>query len=243
MMVDTHEPSQESIQEFFVDKKTKEFLKKKWHTSSDKVKIKDFKSSSISDEDYMMLKKVIQVLKEETEDYAKYKRAFNSLCKACHLVPDGTIITKYKLTKSKEEDKNILEVSYAYNTKAITLPADTKLYHQSVVSGIKELIPRWKLRGKNNGGYLCDKPRVYLTMSKSLPRISTDNKLTGRLYTYEVLKTPTSVYVDPLLPDTFQKCVYVESNSPIPVKQIENSGVVNKIVDKIKVNAKAEEKK
>ena len=80
-------------------------------------------------------------------------------------------------------------------------------------------------------------------MSKSLPRISTDNKLTSRLYTYEVLKTPTSVYVDPLLPDTFQKCVYVESNSPIPVKQIENNGVVNKIVDKIKVNAKTEEKK
>lgn len=238
MMVDTHEPSQESIQEFFVDKKTKEFLKKKWHTSSDKVKIKDFKSSSISDEDYMMLKKVLQVLKEETEDYAKYKRAFNSLCKACHLVPDGTIITKYKLTKSKEEDKNILEVSYAYNTKAITLPAGTKLYHQSVVKGIKELIPRWKLRGKNESGYLCDKPRVYLTMSKSLPRISTDNKLNTKLYSYEVITTPTKVFVDPLLPDVFQKAVYVETMNPIPVRPVDNKGVIDKVVDKVRVEAK-----
>ena len=155
MIVDMNSNDQ-VLQELFVDKETKEFLKSKWSTSSDKSRPKDFKSSSITDEEYMRLKEVFKVLREETEDYAKYKRAFNSLCKACHIVPDGTIITKYKLSKSKEEDKNILEVSYAYNTKAITLPAGTKLYHQTVVKGIKELIPRWKLRGKNESGYLCD---------------------------------------------------------------------------------------
>ena len=218
-------------------------LKSKWSTSSDKSRPKDFKSSSITDEEYMRLKEVFKVLREETEDYAKYKRAFNSLCKACHIVPDGTIITKYKLTKSKEEDKNILEVSYAYNTKAITLPAGTKLYHQTVVKGIKELIPRWKLRGKNESGYLCDKPRVYLTMSKSLPRISTDNKLNTRLYSYEVITTPTKVFVDPLLPDVFQKAVYVETMNPIPVRPIDNKGVIDKVVDKVRVDAKVEAKK
>lgn len=232
----------EVLQELFVDKETKEFLKSKWGTSSDKSRqLKEFKSSSISDEEYMRLKDVFKVLKEETEDYAKYKRAFNSLCKACHIVPDGTIITKYKLTKSKEEDKNTLEVSYSYNTKAITLPAGTKLYHQTVVKGIKELIPRWKLRGKNEGGYLCDKPRVYLTMSKSLPRISTDNKLNTRLYQYEVVTTPTKVFVDPLLPDVFQKAVYVESTTPIPVKPVEKSDV-EKVLDKVRVDAKVEAK-
>lgn len=242
MIVDTNSNDQ-VLQELFVDKETKEFLKSKWSTSSDKSRPKDFKSSSITDEEYMRLKEVFKVLREETEDYAKYKRAFNSLCKACHIVPDGTIITKYKLTKSKEEDKNILEVSYAYNTKAITLPAGTKLYHQTVVKGIKELIPRWKLRGKNESGYLCDKPRVYLTMSKSLPRISTDNKLNTRLYSYEVITTPTKVFVDPLLPDVFQKAVYVETMNPIPVRPIDNKGVVDKVVDKVRVDAKVEAKK
>lgn len=242
MIVDTNSNDQ-VLQELFVDKETKEFLKSKWSTSSDKSRPKDFKSSSITDEEYMRLKEVFKVLREETEDYAKYKRAFNSLCKTCHIVPDGTIITKYKLTKSKEEDKNILEVSYAYNTKAITLPAGTKLYHQTVVKGIKELIPRWKLRGKNEGGYLCDKPRVYLTISKSLPRISTDNKLNTRLYSYEVITTPTKVFVDPLLPDVFQKAVYVETMNPIPVRPIDNKGVIDKVVDKVRVDAKVEAKK
>lgn len=242
MIVDTNSNDQ-VLQELFVDKETKEFLKSKWSTSSDKSRPKDFKSSSITDEEYMRLKEVFKVLREETEDYAKYKRAFNSLCKACHIVPDGTIITKYKLSKSKEEDKNILEVSYAYNTKAITLPAGTKLYHQTVVKGIKELIPRWKLRGKNESGYLCDKPRVYLTMSKSLPRISTDNKLNTRLYSYEVITTPTKVFVDPLLPDVFQKAVYVETMNPIPVRPIDNKGVIDKVVDKVRVDAKVEAKK
>lgn len=237
MIVDTNSNDQ-VLQELFVDKETKEFLKSKWSTSSDKSRPKDFKSSSITDEEYMRLKEVFKVLREETEDYAKYKRAFNSLCKACHIVPDGTIITKYKLSKSKEEDKNILEVSYAYNTKAITLPAGTKLYHQTVVKGIKELIPRWKLRGKNESGYLCDKPRVYLTMSKSLPRISTDNKLNTKLYSYEVITTPTKVFVDPLLPDVFQKAVYVETMNPIPVRPIDNKGVIDKVVDKVRVDAK-----
>lgn len=242
MIVDMNSNDQ-VLQELFVDKETKEFLKSKWSTSSDKSRPKDFKSSSITDEEYMRLKEVFKVLREETEDYAKYKRAFNSLCKACHIVPDGTIITKYKLSKSKEEDKNILEVSYAYNTKAITLPAGTKLYHQTVVKGIKELIPRWKLRGKNESGYLCDKPRVYLTMSKSLPRISTDNKLNTRLYSYEVITTPTKVFVDPLLPDVFQKAVYVETMNPIPVRPIDNKGVIDKVVDKVRVDAKVEAKK
>ena len=242
MIVDTNSNDQ-VLQELFVDKETKEFLKSKWSTSSDKSRPKDFKSSSITDEEYMRLKEVFKVLREEAEDYAKYKRAFNSLCKACHIVPDGTIITKYKLSKSKEEDKNILEVSYAYNTKAITLPAGTKLYHQTVVKGIKELIPRWKLRGKNESGYLCDKPRVYLTMSKSLPRISTDNKLNTKLYSYEVITTPTKVFVDPLLPDVFQKAVYVETMNPIPVRPIDNKGVIDKVVDKVRVDAKVEAKK
>ena len=105
------------------------------------------------------------------------------------------------------------------------------------------MIPRWKLRGKNESGYLCDKPRVYLTMSKSLPRISTDNKLNTRLYSYEVITTPTKVFVDPLLPDVFQKAVYVETMNPIPVRPVDNKGVIDKVVDKVRVDAKVEAKK
>lgn len=226
---------EQSLQELFIDDETKELLKS-WKTSDESKKKKTFKSSTISDEDYMELKEVFKVLHNETEDYKEYKKAFDRLCKFAHIVPEGTIITKYELSKGKEDDKNNLFVEYAYNTRSFTLPAGTKLYHQSVVAGIKELLPKFKLRGKTENGYLCNKPRVYLTMSKSLPRISTDNKLSDKLHTYEVLKTPTKVFVDPLLPDIFQKAVYVETMVPIPVKELEPS----KILDTIKSTIKGE---
>lgn len=118
------------------------------------------------------------------------------------------------------------------------------MYHQSPVGGIKELIPRWKLRGNTKDGYLCDKPRVYLTMSKSLPRISTDNKIGSKLYSYEVLRTPTKVFVDPLLPDKIQRAVYVETINPIPVKPMESEGVVDKVTNVVKsVAGKPEDSK
>ena len=246
-MNEFNEFNQEPIQEFFGRKNddTKEFVKNKWYTSGDNSrKLREFKSSTISDKEYIRLKDVFQVLREETKDFAKYKRAFNSLCKACHIAPEGTLITKFKLSKGKEEDKNTLEVSYTFNTKAITLPAGTRLYHQSPVGGIKELIPRWKLRGNTKDGYLCDKPRVYLTMSKSLPRISTDNKIGSKLYSYEVLRTPTKVFVDPLLPDKIQRAVYVETINPIPVKPMESEGVVDKVTNVVKsVASKPEDSK
>lgn len=227
-----NDSSYESLEELFVDKDTKALLSK-WKTSNESGKTKEFETSMITDEEYMKLKEVFKVLHSETEDYSKYKKAFNALCKAAHIVPDGTIIIKYELSKGKDDDRNNLYVKYAENTRPITLPEGTKLYHQSVVGGIKELIPKWKLRGKNEAGYLCDKPRVYLTMSKSLPRISTDNKLKDRLYSYEVVNTPAKVFVDPLLPDIFQKAVYVETETPIPVKPLKSDTILGKIKEKI----------
>ena len=217
----------ESLAELFVDQETKEFLSK-WKTGNEVHKMKEFKTSTLTDKEYLAMKEVFSVLKTEKDDYDRYKKAFNKLCKFCNIVPNGTIITKYELSKGKEDDKNNLYVEYTENTRPITLPADTKLYHQSVVGGIKELIPRWKLRGKNENGYLCDKPRIYLTMSKKLPKISTDNKLSDKMHIYEVLNTPDKVFVDPLLPDVFQKAVYVETDKPIPVKEITPDTIIDK---------------
>ena len=81
-------------------------------------------------------------------------------------------------------------------------------------------------------------------MSKSLPRVSTDNKIGKKLYSYEVLRTPTKVFVDPLLPDKIQRAVYVETISPIPVKPMESEGVVDKVTNVVKsVTGKSEDSK
>ena len=66
MIVDMNSNDQ-VLQELFVDKETKEFLKSKWSTSSDRSSLKTFKSSSINDKEYMRLKEVFKVLKEETK--------------------------------------------------------------------------------------------------------------------------------------------------------------------------------
>lgn len=224
---------QSILQELFVDKETKEWLKSNFKTGNEVHKMKEFKTSTITDDEYVKIKEIFNTLKTETEDYKKYKKAFDALCKICHIVPDGTIITKYKLSKGKKDDENNLYIEYTENTRPISLPEGTKLYHQSPVDDIKELIPRWKLRGKNENGYLCDKPRVYLTMSKSLPKISTDNKLTSKIHTYEVINLPAKVFVDPLLPDVFQKAVYVETTTPIPVKKLVPENVMDKVKSKI----------
>ena len=65
-------------------------------------------------------------------------------------------------------------------------------------------------------------------MSKKLPKISTDNKLSDKMHIYEVLNTPDKVFVDPLLPDVFQKAVYVETDKPIPVKEITPDTIIDK---------------
>ena len=81
-MNEFNEFNQEPIQEFFGKKNddTKEFVKNKWYTSGDNSrKLREFKSSTISDKEYIRLKDVFEVLREETKDFAKYKRAFNSL--------------------------------------------------------------------------------------------------------------------------------------------------------------------
>ena len=53
----------------------------------------------------------------------------------------GLLLQNMSFLKEKKDDSNNLYVEYTENTRPINMPPDTKLYHQSVVGGIKELIP------------------------------------------------------------------------------------------------------
>lgn len=214
-------------------KEVKELMKK-WKPNNKRMfgLMRDkFRSDSVTDEEYIKLKDVIKTLRYE-EDYKVYKKAFDYLCKYCHIVPNGTIISKYILTKGKEDDANSILVEYTYNTKPIDLPEDVTLYHYSTTSGIKELKPFFRLRGRNENGYLCDKPRVYFTLSKALLPVLYDNDVLKKLnpkadskfgtktHTYEIVNNPRSAFVDPMVPETSNKCAYIETMEPIRVRQI-----------------------
>ena len=134
---------------------------KDWKVSNEAFVKREFKSSTLSDDEYIEMKGIFKDLRKG--NYETYKKAFNKLCSFCHIVPKGTIITSYKLTRGKE-DRNSLYVEYSYNTKKIDLPEGVALYHMSKIGGIKKLKPTF--RGKSERGYLYDKPRIYFTINK-----------------------------------------------------------------------------
>ena len=189
---------------------------KDWKVSNETSAEKEFKSTTITDKEYLEIKELFKTL--HTAEYPEYKKAFDKLCKICHIVPKGTIITKHELTKSKEEDKNTLYVKYSYNTKKIDLPEEAALYHMSKVGGIKELIPTF--RGKSEKGYLYDKPRVYFTINKDLPKAFADYKITEKMHKYKCLENIKQAYVDPLVRNGLLGAVYVETDKPIKVDEL-----------------------
>lgn len=202
----------------------------RWKTSNQDHSIQKFKSNILSDEEYEKVNSLITTMKK-TNDFSEYSKAFAKFCYFCHIVPRGVILKKYDLKKGKESNRHQLYVEYSYNTKKITLPEDTILYHMSSVDGIKALNPVF--RGKSVKGFMYDKPRVYFTIRKNMPRFLADYKMNEKLHMYICEAPIKQVYVDPLVWSSIQGAVYVETNTPIPVKQIETS-MIKKILDGIK---------
>jgi hypothetical protein len=209
------------LDESFLDKETMDLIRN-WKTANEIHSKKKFKSTSLSQEEYNTLKETFDIMLE-TEDYTVYKKAFDKLCRFCHIVPRGVIITKHELKKGNSDNNSSLYLEYAENYKKIKLPEGTKLFHISKVEGIKELIPQY--RGKSERGYLYDKPRVYLTIRKNMPKFLADYKLTEKMHKYEVTKDITDVYIDPLVYTNIQGAVYIETKNPIPVEEM---GIVKK---------------
>lgn len=196
----------------------------RWKTHNQNHDISKFKSDAVSDEEYERIKSLIITMRE-TEDYSEYKKAFDKFCYFCHVMSRGVIIRKYSLTRGKTKDHNTLYVEYAYNTKKMTLPEGTILYHMSKVDGITELRPAFK--GKSAKGYLYDKPRIYFTIRKNMPKFLADYKFTEKMHMYVCKEPIKQVYVDPLVWSNIQGAVYVETNKPIKVEKLERKSIMD----------------
>lgn len=189
----------------------------RWKTHNQNHSIQQFKSNSITDEEYEHLKSCLDIMKAEDVSYDDYKKAFARFCYFCHIVPRGVIFKTYDLKKGKD-GKNSIFVEYSYNTKKIQLPDDVNLYHMSKVSGIKELLPFFK--GKSAKGYLYDKPRIYFTIRRHMPKFLADYKINEKMHIYLCKEKIKQVFVDPLVWSNLQGAVYVESNKPIKVEEL-----------------------
>lgn len=189
----------------------------KWNRANQDSQIKKYKNNMLTDEEYESVKYNLNIMRI-AYDYKEYKDAFNRFCYFCHIVPRGVILTKYELKKGKD-NKHSLYVEYTYNTKRIDLPAGTILYHMSRTAGIKELIPQF--RGKSDRGYMYEKPRVYFTIRKKMPKAMADYKGGEKMHMYTCKGNFKNVFVDPLLWGYASGAVYVESNKPIKVEEID----------------------
>lgn len=187
-----------------------------WKTSDQSSAIKRFKSNIVTEEEYEELYQIIKTLKY-CETYQEYKPAFWKLCKYCHIVPNGTIISNLQLKSGSTKDKNFLLVEYAYNNRKIKLEENQQLFHISKIEGIKELKPFF--RGKSERGYLYDKPRIYLTVYEKMPKIMADYSSKVDMHHYRVIPTIKEAYVDPLLRSGAMGAIYIETNKPIPVQE------------------------
>ena len=188
----------------------------RWKRANQDSDKKTYKNNMLTDDEYNKVKEMIDIM-TSTEDYSTYKKAFDRFCYFCHIVSRGVVLYKYTLKKGKE-DKNSLEVVYAYNTKRLKLPDDTKLYHMSKVPDIKELKPTF--RGKSARGFLYDKPRIYFTVRKNLPKRFADYKPGEKMHMYEAKENIKNVFVDPLLWGYSSGAVYIETNKDVKVEEI-----------------------
>jgi len=191
----------------------------KWNAANQDSGIKKYKNTMLTDEEYERMKACIDLMRS-TEDYDEYKKAFNRLCYFCHIVPRGVVLVKCEITKGKE-NHNSLHIEYSYNTKRIQLPEGTVLYHLTKVDGIQELIPAF--RGKSVKGYMYDKPRIYFTIRKNMPKLMADYKASEKMNMYVCKEKLKNVFVDPLLWGYASGAVYVETNRPVKVEKVDKS--------------------
>lgn len=213
-----------NLPEFIIESnKEMKSLMKKWKVSDQSSIKKEFKNNSLTEDDYTILSALYKIMRTANK-YEDYKKAFDKLCTFCHILPKGTIITKCELKKGDGPNNSSIYVQYAFNNNKIKLPDGMKLYHLSRVEGIKELIPVF--RGKSDRGYLYDKPRVYFTIHKEMPKFLADYHWYEKMHKYECKADITNIYVDPLVPlGRLQGALYIETNKPVPVEEM---GIENK---------------
>ena len=160
---------------------------------------------------------VLKMRKADT--YAEYKPLFKQFVKLFHIPERGTIICDHIVADNDRGGVKVT-VTYSNNTNKIRLPEGTSLYHMTMAEGLTELRPQF--RGKATTGYMYDRPRIYFSVKKTIPKIIADYSGTksSKLHKYVAKDAPREVYVDPLVWAPFQGAVYVETDTPIKVEEV-----------------------
>ena len=187
--------------------------------SGTKDKGKKKATIKVTNLEYKELQKLVKRMRS-VEDYKTYRKLFGEFARKFKIPERGTIICDHMSHKTMFGGYSVT-ITYSNNTKKYTLPEGYSLYHVSTVDGIKELQPQF--RGKSVTGYMYDKPRIYFSIRKNIPKVAADlqDKKDDELYKYKAKEDIREVYIDPLAWAPFIGAVYVETDKSIPVEQID----------------------
>ena len=197
-----------------------------WQTHNQNQSKQEFISNHVSKKDFEEIKDCIEHLKKE-DDYHEYKKYFNRLCSLCHIAPTGTVIYSYIYAANESDpESNFVRIVYTYNIKKIDMPEDAMFYHMTKVKHLHELKPTFRSKSftklGGNRQYFYSSPRVYLTLNKTMLKWFADYSFSDEVETYVVDdKTIKQAYVDPLVPGSISRAIYIETDKPIKVITLE----------------------
>jgi hypothetical protein len=145
-----------------------------------------------------------------TENYAEYKQHHFQICKMCGVPSTATIGVGAKFD---DNARKVVIPFFCETPKKANIPTGSVLYHTSSQKGIKRLTGRWK----SSDGALYSSMRVYFSVGQAMSKTGVGGYNTTYVYT-----GPTNnAYIDPELHGS---AVYIETNTSIPVKEMNEKG-------------------
>lgn len=195
-------------------------LKDQWKAVSDLFVKHKWIYRYIDDKQKESLEKHYANLTDDNVSYSTYKRSFKYIAKFMGL-PDDKIIIENILFKKDKKDKDQWEISIKYSKglAKVKIPEGVSLIHISPVSNIGELIPSF--RSKVKGKYMYPSKRIFFTVVKNIQKnqAGLEGKKTFR---YTPKHNYEYAYIDPTYADFSSGSIYIETDAPIPVMNIEN---------------------
>lgn len=165
-------------------------------------------------------------------DFSGYKKAYKEFTKIIG-IPSEHINIRYITWSNDGKDKWSCKLTYRYNEKHFKLPEGYELYHMSPMDGLKYLYPTFK--GKrigedrkphmNGTGELYSNPRVFFSIRKEVSPLVAglkSSKTDVKRHLYRAAENLNGrVYVDMTMTPFVAGAIYVETDSPIRVVQIQ----------------------
>ena len=210
-------------------------LYKDWAEKSKKFVTHRWIERLISPDQEEMLKKHFDIMNAEDVEYGDYKKSFNQICKFMGLPNKGVVIEWFEIKEDQEGKSGGKKAALRYSKglEQVTIPDDVHLMHVSPAKEIEGGALRPAFKSKASGKFFYPSKRVFFTVDKEV-NIWAAGTVGVKTYKYVTKEKFKTAYIDPACNGPKDRCVYIESDSPIPIERVEDKfrDVKNAIMSK-----------